>query len=146
MKQIDIVITERGKTYRKGNLFIDGRLILHTLEPRDGELEDYNSNEVIQLEKQKGLVAIPYGTYDVKMVYSKRFGRVLPQLMNVKGFEAIEIHNGNSSIDTKGCILVGINDRVNEDWIGFSLTACKILNTYLSNGINEPIKLTIKPY
>ncbi len=41
--------------------------------------------------------------------YSPKFKRELPRLQNVKHFEGILIHRGNTAEDSAGCILVGEN-------------------------------------
>lgn len=48
----------------------------------------------------------PSGTYELKLTYSKRFGRYLP-LVCVPGRSGIRIHSGNYSWQSKGCVIVG---------------------------------------
>ena len=83
-------------TYTIGKLYIDGKYFCDTLE------------DVVR----KGPKAIPAGTYEVILNVSPRFGKVLPRLLNVPGFDGILIHAGNTSKDTSGCILVGQNKEV----------------------------------
>ena len=97
--------------YTIGSLFINGKLFCNTLEDtvrdlnKDGDLNDAGEGKVY------GQTAIPYGTYEVVITYSNRFKKQLPLLENVKGFEGIRIHPGNTKEDTHGCILVGVNSK-----------------------------------
>ena len=97
--------------YTIGALFVNGKLFCNTLEDtvrdlnQDGDLNDAGEGKVY------GQTAIPYGTYEVVITYSNRFKKQLPLLENVKGFEGIRIHPGNTKEDTHGCILVGVNSQ-----------------------------------
>ena len=96
-------------TYTIGKLYIDGAYFCDTLEDKDRGLEDNMPIEKIMFLKKSHITAIPTGTYTVILNYSNRFKRIMPLVMNVKGFAGIRIHAGNTSEDTDGCILVGEN-------------------------------------
>lgn len=92
-------------TYTIGKLYIDGEYFSDTLENKVRILNSYE-------DKVYGETAIPYGVYKVRLSYSNRFKKVLPELLNVNFFEGIRIHSGNYPIkDTQGCILVGENKQ-----------------------------------
>ena len=87
--------------YTIGKLYIDDVYHSDTLEDTYRDLTDET--------KIPGQTAIPFGTYKVIMSMSKRFGYILPELLEVPQFEGIRIHSGNTALDTHGCILVGLN-------------------------------------
>jgi hypothetical protein len=93
-----------------GNLDIDGQWECYTEEPAaptgDNPVKPY---------------CIPAGTYQVKVIMSPHFGVPTPHILNVPGFEDIEIHNGNYPRDTHGCTLVGATRSA--DFVGNSLLA-----------------------
>lgn len=110
-------------TYTIGRLFVDGEYFCDTLEDKvrdlnkDGDLNDEGEGKV------KARTAIPYGTYQVALdVVSPKYKGIewaqvlcdakMPRLLNVKHFEGILIHPGNTEEDTEGCILVGENKAV----------------------------------
>jgi hypothetical protein len=74
----------------------------------DGVFECFALEDVVRDgPKVAHETAIPAGRYRVIINRSERFGRMLPRLVAVPGFDGILIHPGNTAADTSGCILVG---------------------------------------
>lgn len=86
-----------------GVLFRDGVFECFCLEDAVREI----SGQPVESWKVPGETAIPFGRYQVVISHSPRFGRRLPELLNVPGFTGIRIHPGNTAKDSEGCILPG---------------------------------------
>lgn len=110
----------RGPSYTIGKLYIDDKYFCDTLEDVDRGLTDIMSLAEILKIKKPSETAIPSGTYNITLdVVSPRFSTKafyrqvcngkLPRLLNVKGFDGVLIHSGNTEKDSSGCILVGQN-------------------------------------
>lgn len=99
----------KKETYTIGKMYIDGKYFCDTLEDRDRGLSQSMTEEEIRKIKVYGLTAIPTGAYKVIVNYSERFGKLMPLLLDVKGYAGVRIHSGNTPSDTLGCILVGRN-------------------------------------
>lgn len=61
----------------------------------------------IKKRKVYGETAIPSGTYKVILSYSPKFKRILPEILDVKGFTGIRLHNGSEVSNSLGCPLLG---------------------------------------
>ena len=99
----------KGSKYTIGKLFINDEYFCDTIEDIDRGLKSSMSVEYIKKKKVYAETAIPTGTYKIEMTYSNKFKRILPLLVDVKGFSGIRIHRGNTEIDSSGCIIVGEN-------------------------------------
>ena len=75
-------------------------------------IEDKFRGNDLSKNKVKGQTCIPEGNYEIKMTYSPKYKREMPQLMNVPFFEGIRIHSGNSAKDSEGCLIPGMNKVV----------------------------------
>ena len=119
---MEILLIRKYKkpTYTVGNLYINGKWIANTLEDVDRNLNSSMSVEQIKAIKKPNKTAIPTGTYEVTLdIFSPKFGNKsfykktcngkLPRILNVKGFDGVLIHCGNTNLDTSGCVLVGRN-------------------------------------
>ena len=119
---MELVVDRKWKkqSYTISNLTIDGKWFCNVLEDKDRNLDSSMSIAKIRELKKPSITAIPRGTYEITLdVISPKYstnsfykqvcnGKV-PRLLNVKGFEGILIHAGNSDKDSAGCLLVGIN-------------------------------------
>lgn len=100
-----------GPEYTIGSLFINNEYFCDTIEDtvrdynKDGDLEDAGETKIW------GKTAIPYGRYVVDLTMSPKFRRLLPLVQNVRHFEGIRIHRGNTAGDSAGCILPGENKK-----------------------------------
>lgn len=119
--KLRLVRKYKKDTYTIGKLYVDGQYFCDTLEDKDRGLSDSMELSKIYFLKRYGETAIPYGTYRIDMdtvspkyqkrnpAYTRPYGHKLPRLKNVKGFDGVLIHAGNSASETCGCVLVGKN-------------------------------------
>lgn len=97
-------------SYTIGHLYINDKYFCDTLEDAN---RDLNKDGKFDNGEQKvySQTCIPFGQYKVKLMMSPKFKRVLPRLFDVPDFDGVLIHRGNTSKDTSGCILVGLNKQ-----------------------------------
>ena len=152
------IIVERAwkkDTYTIGKLIIDGKRICETIEDKDRGLTDNMSVDEIKKKKVYGETAIPAGTYTISMnvvspkfksrAWAKKYGGIVPRILNVKGFDGVLLHPMNIAKDSYGCIGMGRNTAVGKVtnstyWFYY------IMDNYLIPAKNkkETIQLTIK--
>jgi hypothetical protein len=108
----------------------------------DGEHECYTLEDVVRDKKIKGITAIPFGIYKIIINMSNRFQRLMPLLLDVPEFEGVRIHSGNTSADTEGCILVGVDPKT--DYIGKSRDTFSFLFPKIQEAIDNGEEVTIE--
>lgn len=124
-----------------GELHVNGNFFCYTLEDKDRGLVKTQPLTEIAQKKLFGQTAIPLGKYDVALTYSNRFGKYMPQVLNVPAFEGIRIHPGNKAVDTLGCLLVGM--KMGEDLVSDSRTAYNALMKMFT-AVEKKEKITIE--
>lgn len=143
--KLDLIAFIKTPISTISKLFVDGAFECYVLEDTDRGLQNGMTPFYINQVKQKGKTAIPAGYYEIVITQSNRFKRPLPLLLNVKGFEGIRIHPGNTAEHTEGCLLPGKTFRAN--FVGQSKLAFEALFEKLKNAkgkiiinINRTIK------
>ena len=87
-----------------GKLSIDGTFACYTLEDQVREVP----GQPVEAWKIHGKTAIPAGDYRITLENSNRFGPDTLTVNNVPGFSGVRMHAGNTSEDTEGCPLLGM--------------------------------------
>lgn len=118
-------------TYTIGKLSIEKVYFCDTLEDVN---RDLNKDGKLDSAKVYGETCIPFGRYEIEMRMSPHFGRILPHIMNVPGFDGILMHPGTTSEDTLGCVLVGKNTEKGK------LTTSRVTSDLLNEKITEALK------
>ena len=143
----------KKQSYTISNLYIDGKWFSNVLEDADRGLDNSMSEDMIRTLKKPSITAIPRGTYEITLdVLSPKYSKVqfykdvcngkVPRLKNVKGFDGILIHAGNTDKDSSGCLLVGQN-KVKGQVVN-SKETFKQLYKLLQDGKSRGEKITIK--
>lgn len=110
----------KKEDYTVGRLYIDDEFFCNTMEDTDRGLDQDMQDFMIRSKKIPSRTAVPTGRYKVLMdTVSPKFSQKpfymqlckgkVPRLKDVKGFEGILIHCGNTHQHSGGCILVGKN-------------------------------------
>lgn len=144
----------KGPKYTIGSLYINGIYECDVIEDVDRNLHDSMTEEEIKSKKVYGQTAIPYGTYSIDMKtvspkfknrsWARPYSGKLPRLLNVKGFEGILIHVGNTQYDSLGCLICGENKQVGRV-INSTATFNKLMNILLKAKLRgEELEIVIK--
>jgi hypothetical protein len=128
--------TKDGATM--GRMTVDSGWICYTLENPVREV----IGQPVESWKIPAHTAIGIGTYEIALLPSAHFGRIMPHLLNVPGFDGILIHPGNEPADTAGCILVGFTIE-NDTTIGASRGAFSALFTQIEDAITAGQKVLV---
>jgi hypothetical protein len=119
-----VVIDRKWKkdTYTIGRVFIDDVFFANSMEDKDRGLTKDMPLAEIKKRKVYGETAIPAGEYEVRMTYSPKYKRRMPQVMDVPGWTGVRMHSMNEAKDSLGCIGMGKNDK--PGWISNSRATC----------------------
>lgn len=111
---------QKGRENRRtrGRMLIDGRPLISVLE--DEVRIDDPSTPQNEGAKIKGRTAIPAGRYQIKLTYSPKFGRIMPEIVCVPNYTGIRVHSGHDETHTEGCLLTAGGFDPEGDIIGGS--------------------------
>lgn len=141
--KLELNRTTRTSKSTIGELLINNEFFCYVLEDFDRGLDSKMSLSEITQKKVYAETAIPKGTYKVVITFSPRFKQYMPLLLNVKGFQGIRIHSGNTADHSEGCLIVGMTkstDFVGQSKIAYSKLMAKLKKVEKT----EEIIITIK--
>ena len=133
MKRLTLIRDAFTEKSTMGTLSVDGGYFCETLEDRT------RAKGV----KIPGETCIPEGLYQIELITSPKRGYLVPLLIDVPMFSAIEIHIGNTPEDTRGCILVARARGI--DRIIDSTSTFHHLMTLLDNDEDITINIVSNP-
>lgn len=108
----------RTETSTIGDFSINGKFFSYCLEDKDRGLHSDMTLAEIAKIKVHGQTAIPTGRYQVTKYFSPKHNAFVPLLLHVPGFDMVEIHSGNESDQTDGCLLLG--STIDANFVGNS--------------------------
>ena len=140
-------------TYCISRFYVNQLYVFDSIEDTDRGLKDSWPLEKIRKTKVYGETAIPKGIYKVVLSVSpkfqyrpwaKKYGGLVPEITNVKGFSGIRIHPANFATELLGCIAPGINSKKGQVTAS-QATYFKLMDKYLMPawGKGEPITIEI---
>ena len=106
---LTLIRIHTNSQYTISHLYVDGIYLCDAIEDTDRKLDESMTEEEIRNKKVYCETAIPTGKYRVILTWSMKFKRLMPRLLNVKGFDGILIHSGNTEKSSCGCLIVGYN-------------------------------------
>lgn len=130
--------------YTEGKLFINGAYVCDAIEDADRGLDQSMSEDVILSKKVYGKTAIPTGRYKVIIDWSNKFQKNLIHILDVRGFEGIRCHSGNSAGDSYGCVICGVKKA--QGWVGDSRKTYAVLHNMIEGALQrgEAVYITIE--
>lgn len=140
--------------YTIGKWFVNGIRLHESMEDADRGLNSSMSVEEILKKKIYGKTAIPTGVYKVILsvsqkfktrAWAKKYGGLVPEIVNVKGFSGVRIHPMNTAEDSLGCIGIGEN-KAKGKIINSTKCYYELMDKYLMPAWSrkEEITITIK--
>lgn len=95
-----------------------------------GDLTLFTCEHAYKNSQQEWKPKAPPGQYTCTRYLSPHFGYEVFQLQNVKGCQNIEIHRGNTEVDSHGCILLGIG--LNIQVVGAVTQSAKAFDDFMN--------------
>jgi len=123
-----------------GDLYIGEQHVCYTLEDVVREIPGIS----VEKWKIKGKTAIPAGTYRVTLETSPKYGPDCLTVCDVPGYQYIRMHAGNTSADTEGCILLGLQATETTLIGGSSRPAVAMVRTLVAGAIKRGETVTIE--